>query len=135
MTDQTQANKKLAARFFEAFSRGEIANAATLMTNDSHWTVMGGLDGMSGVYARDAFVDLAEGAKAFYRSGALRITPGIMTAEDDRVSVIATGHAELMDGRTYEPDYHFLLTFRDGAIAEVREYMDTLHAKDIFFGG
>lgn len=90
---------------------------------------------MSGRYERDAFVSLAEGAKAFYRSGALRIAPETMTAEDDRVSVIASGHAELMDGRTYAPDYHFLLTIRDGAIAEVREFMDTLHAKEIFFGG
>ncbi len=38
---------------------------------------------------------------------------------------------EFNDGRPYRNDNHFLFWFRDGKIASVREYMDTLHAKEI----
>jgi ketosteroid isomerase-like protein len=65
----------------------------------------------------------------------LRITPTAMIAEGDKVAVEAQGFAELLDGRVYDPHYHFLVTVRGGKIAEVLEYMDTQHAKDIFFGG
>ena len=56
-----------------------------------------------------------------------------MIAEGERVAVEATGFVELTDGRTYSPQYHFLVTVRDGKVFEVREYMDTQHAKDTFF--
>ncbi len=135
MTDKKDSLKSVAQQFFTAFSKGDIAGAAEFMTDDGAWVVMGRLEGMSGRYPRDEFVKLAEGAKAIYSSGALVIEPEVMTAEDNRLSVTAKGRAALKDGRVYEPTYHFLMTFHDGKILEVHEYMDTAHAKDIFFGG
>ena len=57
-----------------------------------------------------------------------------MTAEDDRVAVEATSFATMEDGRVYANSYHFLVTIRDGKVATVREYMDTIHARETFFG-
>ena len=133
MTSEIAKNKMLVAEFLARFSEGAISEAAKLMASDSAWIVMGRLEGMSGRYSRDNFVQLADSARVNYRSGALQILPGVMTAEDDRVSVVASGHAELSDGRTYCPDYHFLFTVSDNRIVEVREYMDTQHARDVFF--
>lgn len=126
-------HKQIVAQFLERFSAGDIRGAAKMMQDDAVWIVMGQLDGMSGRYARDQFIPLAEGAKDFYAHGCLIIEPQLMTAEADRVSVVAQGHAPLKDGRIYAPSYHFLIRLKDGKIAEVREYMDTLHAKEIFF--
>lgn len=132
---QLEANKAIARNCLETFSKGDIAGVAAMMSDDAVWMVMGQLDGLSGTYPRDQFVALAEGAKENYREKALKISPLAMTAEGDRVAVEAKGHAELKDGRVYDPDYHLLFTVRDGKISEVREYMDTHHAFDIFFGG
>lgn len=130
----TDSNKAIVARFFEIFSSGNVPALLDAMADDSSWWVSGRLEGMSGRYGKATFGPLVEGAKAIYRDGVLRITPSSMIAEGDRVAVEAEGYAQLTDGRVYNPQYHFLVTVRDGKVWEVREYMDTLHAKDIFFG-
>jgi hypothetical protein len=128
------ANKVVVARFFEIFSSGDVPALLDAMADGGSWWVSGRLKGMSGRYDKESFGPLVEGAKAIYKSGSLTITPVSMIAEDDKVAVEASGFAELTDGRTYLPQYHFLVTVRDGKVFEVREYMDTQHAKDTFFG-
>lgn len=127
-------NKAVVARFFETFSSGNVQAMLDAMADDGSWWVSGRLEGMSGRYDKASFGPLVEGAKAIYKSGGLVITPVSMIAEGDKVAVEATGFAELTDGRTYEPQYHFLITVRDGKVFEVREYMDTQHARETFFG-
>lgn len=127
-------NKAVVTRFFEIFSSGDVPALLDAMADGGSWWVSGRLEGMSGRYDKASFGPLVEGAKAIYKSGGLTITPVSMIAEGDKVAVEATGFAELTDGRNYEPQYHFLVTVRDGKVLEVREYMDTQHAKDTFFG-
>ncbi|CAH0497205.1 nuclear transport factor 2 family protein [Novosphingobium sp. CECT 9465] len=127
-------NKTIVARFFELFSSGDVPTLLDAIADDGSWWVSGRLEGMSGRYDKASFGPLVESAKAMYKSGGLTITPVSMIAEGDKVAVEATGFAELADGRTYLPQYHFLVTVQGNKIFEVREYMDTQHAKDIFFG-
>ena len=128
-------NKIVVERFFELFSSGNVPALLDAMSDGGSWWVSGRLEGMSGRYDKASFGPLVEGARAIYKSGSLSIIPASMIAEGEKVAVEATGFAELTDGRTYEPHYHFLVTVRDGKVFEVREYMDTQHAKDVFFGG
>ncbi|CAM3994820.1 SnoaL-like domain-containing protein [Novosphingobium lubricantis] len=127
-------NKAVVARFFETFSSGNVQAMLDAMADGGSWWVSGRLEGMSGRYDKASFGPLVEGAKAIYKSGGLVITPVSMIAEGNKVAVEATGFAELTDGRMYEPQYHFLITVRDGKVFEVREYMDTQHARETFFG-
>jgi uncharacterized protein len=55
-----------------------------------------------------------------------------MTAEDDRVCVEADSHGELKNGKVYENSYHFLFRFKDGKIAEVKEYSCSYTAHSVF---
>ena len=55
-----------------------------------------------------------------------------MVAEGDKVAVEAESYAKTVTGGVYNNHYHFLITVRDGQIAGVKEYMDTLHAKQVF---
>ena len=134
MTGGAEAeNKAIVARFFETFSSGDVPALLDAMADGGSWWVSGRLEGMSGRYDKATFGPLVEGAKAIYKSGILVIKPVSMIAEGERVAVEATGFAELTDGRTYTPQYHFLVTVQDGKVFEVREYMDTQHAMDTFF--
>lgn len=130
----TQANKAIVARFFETFSTGNVPAIIEALAPDGNWWVSGRLEGMSGSYTAAGLGPLLVGANAGYAAGALQITPTGMIAEGDKVAVEARGYAELLDGREYDCQYHFLITVREGKVAEVKEYMDTQHAKDIFFG-
>lgn len=130
----TKANKAIVADFFATFSRGDVPGVIDRMHDDGSWWVSGAIEGMSGTYPKAALAGLLDGARAFYREGALRITPTSMTAEDNRVAVEATSFATMEDGRVYANSYHFLVTLRDGKVDTVREYMDTIHARETFFG-
>ena len=57
-----------------------------------------------------------------------------MTAEDDRVVLQWTSRARTASGRPYENGCIGVFQIRDGRIAAVREYMDTLYAHDTAFG-
>ena len=131
----TAANKALVASFFETFSTGNVPAIIDAMSDDGSWWVSGKLEGMSGSYTAAGLAPLLVGANAGYKAGALRITPTGMIAEGDKVAVEANGYAELLDGREYDCQYHFLITIRGGKVADVKEYMDTQHAKETFFGG
>jgi len=135
MTDTgTDTNKGIVARFFETFSTGNVPAIIDAMADDGSWWVSGSLDGMSGSYTAAGLAPLLVGANAGYKAHALQITPTGMIAEGDKVAVEARGYAELLDGRTYDCQYHFLITIRGGKIGDVKEYMDTQHAKETFFG-
>ena len=54
-----------------------------------------------------------------------------MTAEDDRVALEAESHGVHKSGKQYNNHYHFLFRIRDGKIAEIKEYADTAHARDV----
>jgi len=48
------------------------------------------------------------------------------------VAAEVRSHGKTTAGSVYQDDYHMLLTLRDGKIATVREYMDPMHAVEIF---
>ena len=53
-------------------------------------------------------------------------------AEGDRAAFEVISSGDLKNGRLYRQEYHMLLTFRDGKISSVREYLDTQHANDVW---
>ncbi|MCB2052021.1 MAG: nuclear transport factor 2 family protein [Novosphingobium sp.] len=133
MVTNTEANKKVIDQLLEAFSRGDVPALVEMMTDDATWWVSGRIDRLSGTYGRDDFARLVEGAKSAYKTGALKIWSTGMVAEGDKVAVEAESHAELLNGRIYSNFYHLLVTVRDGKVASVKEYCDTLHMKQVFF--
>ena len=60
------------------------------------------------------------------------MTPKLLTAEGDRVSVEAESYAEFTNGRIYRNIYHFMMVIRDGKFSAVREYLDTEHVTATF---
>ena len=129
----TDDTKGAVAHFLEIFSDGDVEKTLAALTDDVTWWVSGKLEGMSGSYDKAGFGQLIGGVGDVYVEP-LRITPISMVAEGDRVAVEADSYAQLKDGRVYDPRCHFLFRVAaDGRIAEVHEYLDTQHAKDIFF--
>jgi uncharacterized protein len=128
-----EENKAVVTRFLETFSKGDPEQTVAALTDDVQWWVSGGLEGMSGTYGKDGFFKLISGVSDVYVDP-LTITSTSMVAEGDLVAVEADSYAKLKDGRVYEPRCHFRFRVApDGRISEVHEYLDTQHAKDIFF--
>ena len=129
----TEENKAAVNRFLAIFAEGDVENILAELTDDARWWVSGKLDGMSGWYDKSGFGELIGGVADAYVDP-LKITPISMVAEGNKVAVEADSYAQLRDGRVYNPRCHFLFEVAtDGRISGVHEYLDTLHAHDIFF--
>ncbi len=81
------------------------------------------------------FADLYVGHMKKTFVDGLRFTPGTMTAEDDRVAVLADSDGELVSGGRYDNKYHFLFQLRGGLINKVWEYGDTYQSWKAFAQG
>jgi ketosteroid isomerase-like protein len=66
------------------------------------------------------------------QSGPTVLTYREITAQDDRVSVVADGTMPLKSGGSYDQTYHWLFKFRDDKIVEILEYIDILEVWKAF---
>lgn len=122
-------NKKLAHEFFGRFSAGDLDGALASMTDDATWWIAGKpelMGAVAGLKTRKQIDRLLHGMIGQLKNG-LKMTVKSMIAEGDKVAVEVESLGELQNGRTYNQEYHILLTIRDGKISEVREYLDTQH--------
>ena len=60
------------------------------------------------------------------QAGPTKLTYREITAQDDRVSLVADGTMPLKSGGNYDQTYHWLFKFRDDLIVEILEYLDIL---------
>jgi ketosteroid isomerase-like protein len=131
-TTETEANRQTVLQFLEVFSTGDIEGILDMMDDTATWWVAGTIP-LSGTKSKAAFGEMlsmiAENCK-----GPITLTPQGVTAEGERVAVETESYAELKNGRIYNNHYHFLFIARDGKIFAVKEYLDTMHTNDIFFG-
>lgn len=130
-----EQNKKIVADYFAHFGRKEIQQALDKMTPDSTWWIGGKpeLFPMCGLKTKAEMGEILMSLVMTTRDG-LAITPKSMIAEGNKVAVEAESYGVLGNGRTYNNEYHFLVEVRDGMIASVREYLDTMHTADVLKG-
>jgi ketosteroid isomerase-like protein len=131
-TSTTEQNKATVKDFLEVFSTGDVEGILERMHDDATWWISGSLEGMSGTKSKEEMGTLLGGVTSIYKEGALRLTPVSMIAEGDRVAVEAEGHAELTNGRVYQPMSAFVFEVVDGRVKSIREYLDTAHAHATF---
>ena len=129
----TEQNKAIAAEFFARFTAGDIDGALNTMTEDVTWLIPGKPESspMAGRYDKGRLMRLFRRMQSGLKDG-LKMTVHGAIAEGDKVAAEVESYGELTNGRIYNQHYHFLLTFQDGKISAVREYLDTQHANDVW---
>jgi hypothetical protein len=133
---QTIDNKTVMRRYVAALQEGDVATVRALFAEDASWTLHAGELPVSGTWrGRDEIMDgFFATAMANYEPGSVEIEVTATIAERDQVVLQWTSRARTRDGRPYENGCIGVFTVRDGRIAAVREYMDTLYVSDAFFG-
>ena len=128
----TAEKKELATEFLSEFRDPDPARLATMIANDFEWKVMTRMPGMPQVKGHEGLRNLVELLKAAMPSGlGLRIDTVI--CEGDRCAIQAESNTVAANGKKYNNRYHFDIRFDGDKIAEVREYNDTNHAREVFF--
>ena len=130
-----EENKRIVARFWDAFSKSDYEAALALLDDSEFtWWIAGDKRkfALAGSRDKQAFTELLNGVAA-NAPGGIRMTPSAWTAEGDRVAMEAESYA-LVSGKVYNNLYHFLHVVRDGRIRMVKEYLDTTHAAEVLCG-
>jgi uncharacterized protein len=114
----TADNKAVARRYMQAVVDGDIDTVRELQHPDIQWWILG-----HGTMDRGTFTEQVRQGLLTAEQRRIEITG--LTAEDDRVAVMAESEMIFPGGRVYRNCYHNLLVIRDGLIVSGREYMDT----------
>lgn len=127
-------NKKTVLRFIENLSTGNVDAVTAAFTDDVSWWLPGSLP-VSGTFkGKKAILEEFFGkAFPFFEPGTLSIQVQSAIAEDNAVAVEWIVNARTAKGRAYENYYHVRFDLRDGKIQAVREYVDSLYAKEVLF--
>jgi uncharacterized protein (TIGR02246 family) len=126
-------NKQLTLTFFAALQRGDAEAIANTYADEGRVVTMGNTL-ISGSRGKEEIRQFAGGVLEAFPAG-LEFTILNMTAEEDRVAVEATSDGLHVSGQPYRNHYHFLLTWQDGQLLEMKEYMDTELVTDVLCGG
>jgi uncharacterized protein len=121
----TQENVQIVKDFFAAMGRGDKQGLLALSAEDIEWIIPGEWP-LAGRHRRHAGVaDLCQ--KAF---GMVEISypkPPEFVAQGDRVLVAGFARGRIKaTNRTFDDDWVFAITVRNGKLTNIREYIDTL---------
>ena len=129
----TSAEKKeLAKEFLSEFEDPDPVRLATMVANDFEWKVMTRMEGIPPVKGHDGLFNLAKIIKAMMPGG-LGLKIETIICEGNRCAIQAESNTTAANGKKYNNRYHFDIRFDGDKIAEVREYNDTNHAREVFF--
>ena len=127
----TEDNKRLVLEFLGHYSAARYDAALDLLAEDCTWWLPGHPEEFPAAGSVDkATVKRRLAGNLKLLPHGLEITTGAITAEQDRVAVEAESRGTLVNGREYHNSYHFLFVIADGKIRRVKEYLDTLHARE-----
>jgi uncharacterized protein len=125
---ELRATKSLVKNFLDRWSAGDVDGAFALCDLGGPWWPLS-------LRKATLLGDMPER----YRSFVAAVAPegvgfhiSAMTAEGERVAVMASSEGVLVDGTPYENLYHFLFRIDRGRIAEIMEYCDTAYVRDVF---
>ncbi len=133
MSERIEQNKAVVQRFFDALNRNDMEAIVNSYADDGQVVTMGNTL-ISGSKTRAEVAAFGEGVLEAFPDG-LVFTIHTMTAEDDRVAVVAESEGQHASGMLYNNHYHFLFQIRDGEVLRLYEYMDTEMVTDILCGG
>jgi ketosteroid isomerase-like protein len=124
--------KKSVARFLAAMATNDQQALIALLSEHVTWWVPSSAEDRieRPLQGRQRVSELASGQRLrTFRHGTTNWEIQHVTAESDRVSVLAQRRSITSGGRPYNVQYHWLFRFAGGLIAEVWEVMDTASAR------
>ncbi len=125
-------NKNVVLGLVKALLSGNVEAARAALADDATWWIPGSLPVSGTHYGKKAIFEDFMGRVSF-QPGSLSIQVSNAIGEADYVAIEWVTRARNAAGRPYENYYHYLFRLRNGKIQEVREYLDTLYAKEVLF--
>jgi ketosteroid isomerase-like protein len=119
-----EKNVQIVKDFFAAIGRGDREGLLALVAVDIEWIIPGEDWPLAGTHRGHAgLADLLETAS---KSIETSTEPREFVAQGDRVLVVGFARGKIKaTNKTWEDDWIFAITVRDGRLTSIREYIDT----------
>ncbi|NOT54110.1 MAG: nuclear transport factor 2 family protein [Deltaproteobacteria bacterium] len=127
-------NKQVVSGFIDALSSGNLKALDAALAEDATWWLPGSLP-VSGTHRgkKGIFEGFLAKAGPLFQPGSLAIEVRNTIAEGDCVAVEWIARGKTVKGKPYENYYHIMFEVKNGKVQTVREYVDTLYAKEVLF--
>ena len=129
-----EENRQVVWGFIDALSSGNLKALDATLADDATWWLPGSLP-VSGTHRgkKGIFEGFLAKAAPLFQPGTLAIEVRNSIAEGDYVAVEWVARGKSAKGKAYENYYHVMFEVKNGKIQTVREYVDTLYAKEVLF--
>ena len=120
-----EENVQIVKDFFAAMGRGDEQGLLALSAKDIEWIIPGEDWPLAGTHRGHAgLADLLQKASEMLETSFPK--PFEFVAQGDRVLVIGFAKGKIKaTNRTFEDDWVFAITVRNGKLTNIREYIDT----------
>ena len=120
----TEKNVQTVKDFFAAIGRGDKEGLLALIAEDIEWIIPGEDWPLAGTHRGHAgLADLLQTASKTIETST---EPREFVAQGDRVLVVGFARGKIKaTNKTFEDDWIFAITVREGRLTNIREYVDT----------
>jgi uncharacterized protein len=127
-----EQQKERALAFLRGLEEPDAQAYADLIADDFEFEMMGRLPGVAPIRGKDAFLKSTPPLlKAMFPNG-LNMKLHTIIAEGPHVAIQCESDTIAGNGKKYANRYHFYILFKGDKIAQVREYNDTNHVREVF---
>jgi ketosteroid isomerase-like protein len=127
-------SERVVRTFFALLNAEDLEGVRALLTEDAAWLPMAkNMPGAGQYRGRDVIVDdFLKPIRGMFAKGSPSNEILSMASKGPLVLVETHGTGSLQDGRAYDNRYAWAFQIRDGKIAELREYLDSLYIVNLF---
>ena len=119
-----EENVQVVKDFFAALGSGDKQRLLALVAEDIEWIIPGEDWPLAGT--RHGHAGLADLLETASKSMETSTEPREFVAQGDRVLVVGFARGKVRaTNKTFEDDWIFAITVRDGRLTSIREYIDT----------
>jgi ketosteroid isomerase-like protein len=131
---RTEASKAVVLAYMDTLTTGDFDALSGFFTAESTWTLTGDLP-LSGTWTGPGEIlgDFVGAMVSRFVPGSMELEFEGVLAEGDRVLAEWNTRGTALSGARYDQHCVAVFTVRDGRIASVREFLDTLHAHTVVF--
>jgi ketosteroid isomerase-like protein len=126
--------KKISEQYFNAMVAGKFDEMTKLKTPDCVYWLSGEGSWQFGGYQSVENQAKLWGTVAERFPAGMKMTLRSITADEERAALNVHIQGTRKDGRIYENNVILLLTFKEGLISGLYEYLDTIMVNELFCG-
>jgi len=120
----TEKNVQIVKDFFAAISRGDRDGLLALIAEDIEWIIPGDDWPLAGTHR--GYAGLADLFETASKTIETFTEPREFVAQGDRVLVVGVARGKIKaTNKTFEDNWIFAITVRNGKLTNIREYIDT----------